>query len=287
MERRAQNDRAGSVPRHAVATVVLLALSAACASAASRSPTHVEPALAAASRSATSEADPLFDDESEIASYPDPWESMNRRTHGFNIQVDRFVVEPMANAYGLAVPDPARQTVRRVFANLNSPAVIVNDLLQGDLDAFAVALARFTVNTTVGVGGLFDPASGMGLDEHRTDFGQTLAVAGFESGPFLILPVLGPTTVRDGVGTVVDFFFRPTTYFFFGADQLLYAGLEAGGGGFATREEHNEGLKALRASSVDYYAALRSAYFQNRTAELRKHIGPPAEAPTPAVAAAH
>jgi phospholipid-binding lipoprotein MlaA len=264
-----------------------LALSAACASAASRAPAEVAPAPADAALDARGEADPLFDDvEIEPPAYPDPFERMNRSTHGFNVQVDRLVVEPVTNAYTLAVPDPARQTVRRVFSNLNSPAVIMNDLLQGELDAFAVAIARFTVNTTVGVGGLFDPASGMGLEEHRTDFGETLAVAGIGSGPFLILPVLGPTTVRDGVGTVVDFFFRPTTYVTFGTDQLIYAGLEAGGGGLATREQHNEGLKALRASSVDYYAALRSAYFQSRTAELRDRIGPPAEAPAGTVAAA-
>src|SRR5262249_27779077 len=161
---------------------------------------------AAASPSTTTPGDPLFDEEeTQPASYPDPFESMNRRTHGFNVQVDRFVMDPVTNAYSYAVPDPARQTVRRVFSNINSPAVIMNDLLQGNLDAFAVAVARFTVNTTVGVGGLFDPATGMGLGEHRTDFGQTLAVAGFDSGPFLILPVLGPTTVRDGVGSLVDF----------------------------------------------------------------------------------
>ena len=203
---------------------------------------------------------------------------MNRSTHDFNVQLDRLVLEPVTDAYTVAVPDPARRTVRRVFANLNTPAVIVNDLLQGELDAFATAVARFTVNTTIGIGGLFDPATSMGLEEHQADFGQTLAVAGVDSGPFLMLPVFGPTTLRDGVGTVVDFFFRPTTYVTLGTDTLLYATLHAGGGGFTTREEHNEGLKALRASSVDYYAALRSAYFQTRTAEIRRRIGPPAVA---------
>jgi phospholipid-binding lipoprotein MlaA len=261
----------------AVAAIVAFFLTAAQAPAASR-PVLPE-AKAGAPLGSPGEADPLFDDvEIEPPSYPDPFERMNRSTHRFNVQVDRLVVEPVTSAYTIAVPDPARQTVRRVFSNLNSPAVIVNDLIQGELDAFAVAVARFTVNTTVGIGGLFDPATSMGLEEHDADFGQTLAVAGFGSGPFLILPVLGHTTLRDGVGTVVDFFFRPTTYVTFGTDQILYAGLEATGGGFTTREEHNEGLKALRASSVDYYAALRSAYFQSRTAELRERIGAPAEA---------
>lgn len=221
-------------------------------------------------------ADPLFDDiETPPPGFPDPFERLNRSTHGFNVEIDRFVLEPVTDAYTIAVPDPARQTVRRVFANLNSPAVIVNDLLQGELDAFAVAVARFTVNTTIGLGGLFDPASSMGLEEHHADFGQTLAVAGVKSGPFLMLPVFGPTTVRDGVGTIVDFFLRPTTYVTLGTDTLLYATLQAGGNGITTREEHHEGLKALRASSVDYYAALRSAYFQSRTAEIRRKMGPP------------
>jgi phospholipid-binding lipoprotein MlaA len=286
VELRTQNLRAAGRLSWQVAAAVATFALAASAFAANRTPMADEPATGASAAGAE-EADPLFDDvEAEPPAYPDPFERFNRSTHRFNVQVDRLVVEPVTNAYTVAVPDPARQTVRRVFSNLNSPAVIMNDLLQGELDAFAVALARFTVNTTVGVGGLFDPATGMGLEEHRTDFGQTLAVAGIGSGPFLVLPVLGPTTVRDGVGTVVDFFFRPTTYVTFGTDQLIYAGLEAGGGGFATREEHNEGLKALRASSIDYYAALRNAYFQSRTAELRERIGPPAEAPTGPVAAA-
>jgi phospholipid-binding lipoprotein MlaA len=277
VERRAQSTRAFVVPRHAIAAAMVLALTTSPVRA-SRDASDKTPTPAATAET----ADPLFDDvEIDLPAYPDPFEGMNRSTHGFNLQVDRLVIEPMTDAYTTAVPDPARRTFRRVFSNLNSPAVIVNDLLQGELDAFAVAVARFTVNTTIGVAGLFDPATSMGLEEHHADFGQTLAVAGVGSGPFLMLPVFGPTTVRDGVGTIVDFFFRPTTYLTLGTDQLIYATLQAGGDSISLREQHNEGLKALRASSVDYYAALRSAYFQNRTAALRERLGEPMTAREP------
>jgi phospholipid-binding lipoprotein MlaA len=170
-----------------------------------------------------------------------------------------------------------------VLINLDAPVTFANDILQLEPTDAAVTLARFAVNTTVGIAGLFDVASSFDLEGHESDFGQTLALSGVPSGPYLIFPVLGPTTARDGTGFLVDFLFRPTTYlltpggaFFlssFGTQsgqQVLLSTLFEGSTeiaeGITTREAAGEGLHALEASSLDYYAALRNAYYQNRTA---------------------
>jgi phospholipid-binding lipoprotein MlaA len=147
----------------------------------------------------------------------------------------------------------------------------------------AVTVARFVMNSTVGVAGFFDVAAEWAdLPSHESDFGQTLALSGVPSGPYLIMPLLGPTNVRDGTGYIVDFLFRPTTYLFTpggavfitgfiqpGQEFLLTTLLESStelAEGIATREAAGPGLDALHASALDYYTALRNAYYQNRTA---------------------
>ena len=160
--------------------------------------------------------------------------------------------------------------------NLETPALFANDVLQlAPVDA-TVTVTRFAINTTVGLAGLFDPAERMGLERHHTDFGQTLALYGVPSGPYLVLPVLGPTTVRDGSGYVVDFLFQPTTYVLPGLTLFIYASIHQGSAGIAALDAHADQLHALEASSVDFYAALRSAYYQDRVAaiEARSDRGP-------------
>ena len=211
---------------------------------------------------------------SEEAGFPDPFERPNRGTFGFNQTVDRWVLNPGARAYALVAPAPARRAVRRFFVNLDAPGVLANDLLQREWKDAGMTAVRFVVNTTAGVGGFFDPASKLGLEGHHSDFGQTLALAGMPSGAYLILPVFGPTTVRDGVGTLVGLLFRPTTYLLAPADQLFYTSIYGGGTGLVARDEHADELRSLEESSVDYYAALRNAYYQSRTAaiwERREH----------------
>lgn len=215
-------------------------------------------------------SDPLFSDDEPAASFSDPFEPLNRGTYWLNRQIDRFLLDPLSRVYLRFFPTPGQHAVRNFFANLSTPAVCVNELLQGDVDGFAVATARFTVNSTAGLGGILDTATGMDLPQSHTGFGDTLARAGVGSGPYLMLPVLGPTTARDALGTAVDLLLRPTTFLTFGTDSLLYATLDASAGGFATRAAHSEGLRALQSGAVDPYAALRSAYFQNRSAELRQ-----------------
>jgi phospholipid-binding lipoprotein MlaA len=219
--------------------------------------------------------------EADTADAPqvwDPIESVNRKTLRGNQALDQVFLDPIQRGYAFVVPDPARKAVRRFLINLWSPAVFVNDVLQlAPVDA-SVTLTRLVVNSTVGVGGLFDPAARMGLDGHHTDFGQTLALYGVPSGPYLVLPIIGPTTVRDGSGYLVDLMFQPTTYVLPGVTLFIYASIHQGSAGFVALDEHAAQLHALEASSVDFYAALRSAYYQDRVAaiEARSDKGPKA-----------
>jgi phospholipid-binding lipoprotein MlaA len=218
-------------------------------------------------------ADPLDDEVGSAPEVWDPIEGVNRRTFRVNQVIDRFFLDPITRAYAFVVPNPARRAVRRVLLNLESPAIFANDVLQlAPVDA-TVTLTRFAINTTAGVGGLFDPAARMGLDRHHTDFGQTLALYGVPSGPYVVFPLLGPTTVRDGSGYAVDFLFQPTTYVLPGVTLFIYASIHQGSAGLAAREAYAAQLRALEASSVDFYAALRSAYYQDRTAAIAERAG--------------
>lgn len=220
------------------------------------------------------EPDPLFDDYEEDAgpiAFPDPFEPVNRWTFRFNQQVDRWFLDPITNGYRHVMPDVAKHAISRVLLNLNMPVFVANDIFQGRFEDAGIVVWRFIANTTVGIGGLIDVGELLDVKGHRSDFGQTLALWGCGSGPYLIIPVLGPTTVRDGFGTMVDLLLRPTTYFLAPADQLMFTSIHGGGSGLALRESSIEGLRALRESSVDFYAALRSAYFQNRMAEIQEH----------------
>ncbi|MBY0274109.1 VacJ family lipoprotein [Candidatus Binatia bacterium] len=223
------------------------------------------PAAAAGSRTADDELELELDDRP--TSFPDPFESVNRKTLSLNQTVDRWVVEPVADAYGAAMPDLAKKSVRDFLANLESPAILVNDILQGEMHNAAVTVGRFAVNTLIGCAGFFDPATSLGLERHSADFGQTLARTGFGSGPFLIVPLLGPTTVRDGLGTIVDIALQPAIYLL-GPAPLVVASVQEGTVGLTMREKHGEDLKRLEQASLDYYAALRSAYYQDRMAKL-------------------
>jgi phospholipid-binding lipoprotein MlaA len=213
---------------------------------------------------------PLADDADVTApdSFPDPLEPMNRVTFRMNLGLDRWIMTPVARAYAWAVPAPARRGIRRALANLDSPAVFVNDVLQlNPLDA-GVTLGRFTLNTTVGLLGIFDPANALGLPPHQADFGQTLALAGLPSGPYLILPIAGPTTARDATGYLVDFLFRPITYVLTPGAQIVWTSISEGSRGLASRDVNAEVLAALEASSLDFYAVLRNAFYQDRTARI-------------------
>ena len=223
------------------------------------------------------EPDPLFDDDyfddefDTPAGYPDPIEDTNRGTFAFNRQVDRFILDPVTEAYRWAIPTPGRSAIQRFFANLSSPKTLVNDFLQLEWADAGITATRLVINSTIGLLGFFDVAEMMGLPGHESDFGQTLALAGTPSGPYLVLPLLGPATLRDGVGTVVDGFFQPT-YYVLGPSNLLLGPSEvliySGTSGLSTRDHHYLELKSLEDSSIDFYAAMRSGYYQDRAGAI-------------------
>jgi phospholipid-binding lipoprotein MlaA len=142
----------------------------------------------------------------------DPWESWNRGVYKFNDKLDRAVAKPVATAYVKHVPQPMRTGVSNFFDNLRTPGVMVNDALQGKLLAAGNDLGRFLLNTTLGIGGLLDPATAAGLNKNNEDFGQTLGKWGVHPGPFVELPLVGPSDLRDAPSRVVDAYLEPTTY---------------------------------------------------------------------------
>ena len=230
-----------------------------------------------AAESAGGEPDPLFDDifdeefDDQPVGYSDPLEETNRGVFAFNRHVDEWILDPITKAYRWAVPKPARRGIARFFLNLGSTKILVNDFLQLEWKDAGVTTARLVINTTVGILGIFDVAAPLGLERHESDFGQTLALAGTPSGPYIVLPVLGPANVRDGVGTLVDSFLQPT-YYVLGPTDLIIGPTEillyGGSSGISTRDRHYLELKALEDSSVDFYASLRSGYYQDRVAEI-------------------
>jgi phospholipid-binding lipoprotein MlaA len=217
-------------------------------------------------------ADPLFDeDESMVAgtSPSDPLERENRAMLRVNLSIGDWVLDPLSRAYAWALPAPARRAIRRALANLDAPAVLANDILQGSPVEAGTTAIRFILNSSVGVAGLWDPATAMDFPGHDNDFGLTLGIYGLASGPYLVIPVLGPTTVRGAFGAIVDFAFRPTTYLFTPGVSLIVNGIQNGTLGFTTYAAHADALQALEESSIDFYAALRSAYLQDAAARLR------------------
>lgn len=215
------------------------------------------------------EPDPLFDEfdlefEAAPVGFPDPIEPVNRGMLKFNEGVDRFVMDPITTVYRFILPEMVRRSIERCFDNVDSTQTLINDMFQLEWKEAGITTARLLINSTVGLGGLFDPAKAWGIEGHVSDFGQTLAMAGAPSGPYVMLPLLGPSNVRDGVGLGVDALFNPTFFLLGGTDVLFFSGSS----GLTERARHVDELNALKESSIDYYAALRSAYYQNRVAEI-------------------
>lgn len=210
-----------------------------------------------------------FDDLVGADGADDPLEGFNRAIFWFNDIVDQAILRPIAWTYGFIMPEVVKQPIRNGFRNLGAPLRFINDMLQGEVTAAGVTGARFIINSTVGVAGLFDIAGDAGLEHQPSDFGQTLYTWGIDSGPYVVLPFFGPSTVRDTVGLVTEFFLDPVPYAIDDSDISL--GLTIAGG-IVKREEVIDDLDALRENSLDYYAALRSAYLQNRAAQLRRGV---------------
>lgn len=198
---------------------------------------------------------------------PDPLERVNRKIYAFNQGLDRVLIRPLSVFWHHAAPRPIRQGIDNFLSNLGEPVVFVNDVLQGHPATAAGTATRFTANTIIGLLGIFDVTGATGLPHHDNGFGLTLGRWGVKSGPYIYLPVLGPSTIRDGIGQGVDVLANPLTY----ARNTGSGGLTTGLsliGGLDARSEADSDLKALEALSTDPYAALRSFYLQNRQAQI-------------------
>jgi phospholipid-binding lipoprotein MlaA len=147
-----------------------------------------------------------------VRSPQDPWESWNRGVYKVNVKLDNAIAKPVARTYVRIVPKPIRTGVSNFFDNLDTPTVMINDALQGKFLAAGNDLGRFLFNSTVGLGGILDPATAAGMDKNNEDFGQTLGHWGVHPGPFLELPILGPSDMRDAPGKVVDSYTNPRQY---------------------------------------------------------------------------
>jgi phospholipid-binding lipoprotein MlaA len=220
--------------------------------------------------------DPLFDDAEDLDPAPgdrDPFEELNRDVFDFNRGLDRWVFDPITRGYRFVLPESGRKAVYRMSLNLDTPVVLANHMLQFRPVDAAGTLTRFLFNTSFGVLGLFDPADEVfGVKRVDGDFGQTLARYGTPSGPYLMLPVFGPSTGRDVFGDVVDIVADPVSYLL---GPLQWWTLALGGSeGLIVREANLDDLEQLEAGAIDFYAALRSAYLQTRDAVAREAQGP-------------
>jgi phospholipid-binding lipoprotein MlaA len=190
----------------------------------------------------------------------DPLESFNRAMFEFNDGFDRHIFKPVAEGYEAVVPAPISNSISNVFSHLDDVVVIVNDLLQLKFEQTLQDLGRFTFNTTFGLFGLFDVASHMALPKHNEDFGQTLGRWGVGSGPYLVLPLLGPSTVRDGTGLLADWEVDPIAYIEDDPTRWGTIGLKA----VDTRAGLLRASRILDTAALDPYVFLRDAYLQRR-----------------------
>ena len=200
----------------------------------------------------------------------DPLESVNRVIFDVNQQVDRFVIRPIAVAYRDVIPEPFRDRVTDFLRNARTPIIFANQVLQGDWEGAGDAAGRFFINSTIGLGGLIDIANynDQGIPFENEDFGQTLAVWGVGEGPYIVVPLIGPSNVRDGVGFLVETLADPIGIVMseFNHSEFNYARL--GLTIVDIRSRTVEATDELEASSVDYYAAIRSIYNRTRQAEI-------------------
>ena len=198
----------------------------------------------------------------------DPWERWNEPMFNFNRRLDTYVLKPVAKGYNFVVPDEIQIMISNGFDNISFVPRLVNSLLQGKVKGAGRELGRFLINSTAGVGGLFDPAKDVfGILKSREDFGQTLGVWGVGSGPYLIVPFLEPLTVRDGVGKAVDSALDPLSYFL----PLIWERLAMKVGDIVNERSLNLDLfQGFEESVIDMYSAVRHAYLQRRLRLIRE-----------------
>ena len=194
---------------------------------------------------------PAYGDE-EKPGDNDPLEHLNRFTSGFNALLRNTIIDPVVDMYQFVTPDPLENVISNTASNLTEPLTIGSSLLQGDTENAGVATQRFLINSTVGVAGLGDPASEMGLEQRREDLGQAMGANGVEPGPHLVLPILGPSNFRDAAGDILSGIASP----------MPLVGNAASG--VVEYSDNQDTIKSIGANAIDRYVAEREAYEQNR-----------------------
>ncbi len=206
----------------------------------------------------------------------DPYESFNRSTYESGYFLDRLIFRPLAELYRVTIPPGIRARVANVIGNMKEPGVFANNVLQGEFGKAGTTLERFGINTTVGIGGMWDFAGEWGMYRQTGDFGQTLAVWGMDEGPYIFLPLFGPSDMRDTLGRAMDFAMSPwpyVAYFNGGTNALIDYEMVSFGSDLVVRRERNiEKIDILRASSLDFYATARSAFLQHRRQDVCGHV---------------
>ena len=201
----------------------------------------------------------------------DPFEEVNRVIFEINLAGDKIILKPLAIMYRTFIPPPLRQGVRNALNNLSTPVILANDVLQGEGERAYITVARFMINTTLGVGGIMDIASELDIEAHSEDFGQTLAVWGLGDEFYIMTPLLGPSNPRDLFGLLVDGFLDPLGYF--ASTEVLIT--RAAVRGIDQREEVLDVFDEVERTSLDFYATVRSLYRQRRLDLIRNgDLGP-------------
>jgi len=206
----------------------------------------------------------------------DPYEPFNRAMLDFNLALDKALLRPVTSVYREAVPNPIQTGIHNFLQNLRGPVIFANDLMQGEIDRAGTTLLRLAVNSTIGILGVNDFATQAGIEKHNEDFGQTLATWDVEAGPYLVLPIFGPSNPRDGIGLLGDRLLDPLTWF---APFEFQVG-RAIGSAVDKRSQTFDQFNDLERNSLDFYSAVRSLYRQKRRDEIRNGA-PSANKPVP------
>ncbi len=234
-------------------------------------------ALAAACAPAAAMAQTQLAEASVNGRPYDPLERANRGVYGFSMGLDHAVLSPIAHGYMAAAPKPLRNRVSAFVYNRSEPGTVINDGLQGHPRRATRAAGRFVLNSTVGLLGLFDVAARAGIPAHDADFGQTLGRYGFQAGPYLYVPVIGPLDLRDGLGRVVDTVTDPVSLFT-GGIGTAFGATRTGLNALDTRVQTDGAFRALE-DATDPYATARSAYTQHRVFVVQQATGEVSDLP--------
>lgn len=230
-------------------------------------------------------ATPPKDDPEALAEFErinDPLEPFNRVVFEVNLTLDGLILKPFATMYRGVMPEVGRTAVHNVLSNLREPVVFVNDVLQGELERAGTAAGRFAINSTIGILGIIDVATDFGLEQHSEDFGQTFAVWGAPEGPYLVLPIFGPSNPRDALGLLAEAVLDPLNYYARHEDIDAFQTSRSLTTGIDIRERNLDTLDVIERTSLDFYAAIRSLYRQRRADEIR-NSRPSAIQPAPGI----